>query len=74
MSIRELLKAKPKAEILKVLEENSLNSQLLQLIKENDKAYQKFLLILDEIKKPTKEVVVDLNDMFLKDSDFLKKQ
>ena len=74
MSIRELLKAKPKAEILKVLEENSLNSQLLQLIKENDKAYDKFLLVLGEIQKPSEEVVVDLNDMFLKDSNFLEKQ
>lgn len=38
MSIRELLKPKSKSDVLKVLEENSLNPILLQLIKENDKA------------------------------------
>jgi len=37
---QELLKPKPKAKNLIVLEEYSLNSQLLQLIKEVDKAYK----------------------------------
>jgi hypothetical protein len=71
MSIRELLKPKSKSDVLKVLEENSLNPVLLQLIKENDKAYDKFMLVLDEIKKPAKEVVKQLNGMVENDKDFL---
>jgi hypothetical protein len=71
MSIRELLKPKSKSDVLKVLEENSLNPLLIQLIKENDKAYDKFMDVLSEIKKPAKEVVKQLNGMVENDKDFL---
>jgi len=63
MSIRDLLKPKAKAEILKSLEKNSLDPQLLQLITDSDEAYEVLMGAISMMNGDAKEIIQRINSL-----------